>query len=1312
MKELLDTMVSKVIFIASLMVYVLHISEGNPCSLETPAVFVHSIYSLSPSNTTREKEELWRLMDEVSCVPSNTCCSCSNDTYFCSSMADIKTLVLPSTPDHSLFVGVLTNATTLDEVMRFDSWNFVVITSMVAAVEYAPSSIVCSTNVPSGFVFRNIHLVSIENIEINNCGEKHTGDHFTKGGAVVLENNTITEIIQVVFIGSIGSAIMLNNSLVNQDAELRVVGSRFQDNSIDNMPIYGGGVGIYSTSAAGPTHNLVINITDCIFYNNQASYGGSIALIENSEKSSRNTYLRVKNSNFTDNTAFEDGGAFYQLGLVDSIFKNCLFLNNVALHSGGAIAIYGQNPFQLQSVQLMVLDSCEFRFNSASGYAVLYVSLPLLPMENEKLTFQLRSVIVANNYLSPEVFDSDNCVMFFTNINVLMSNGVTLQYNKGSVVCLNNAYLHFENEVQFVRNFGYRGGAVNMQGLSLIHIHENATVDFKQNSAVYGGAIYKSGDSKRLYENKNIHECTVFNFLNNSSESYAINFVQNSAKLGGLALYVVNSGRNSSCELELQSTAEKVLNLAENPNAIETSNLDIDFKVHNENMLSISLGIYLTLNTEIRGFNQSSALFYVTLFKDGEEYVNTSNSGIHIVGPTALSLSQGLTFTNFFFLGPEVIGGKANNEYSNFSLTFFLAENFNTNATINLNFIPCKLGFEYSNNEKKCVCVESSHLLCSERQNLACIERGFWYGEEGVVIPCYSGFCKNSYDNCTSCELESGGGEYCTLQLLEEDECIDDRAGRACIFCRTNYSYTYGAQKCIEDSNCNLAKDIPIIVFTSIIFLLLIMFFMYGMLKIDSNKHFGYFYVVCYYYTVIGFVLPNSIISNSAQTIIDSLIKSFVTLNPIFLGQVDVCFNKTHLEITLLNFVFPIVVSILIAFQIKLSQKFPKYFNYKDNVLIRGICVMTLLSFGAILEASFNIINPVRYNNHTYVSIQPDILYLGGNILYIFSWLIAMIFMLVFIIPLTIFLLFSPLIMRCFSIMKFRPFLDQFHACYKEKYRWMSGFYFLCRLVYFAIIIDPATTEVSSYPYIRYASVTILIIHCLLQPYKTKLLNISDAIILADIALLSLIHNSQDAVIVGDVTISDIRAPVTYILLNIPVLYLLALIIGFSFLRIKKFRLIVSWLKERVEHYSTVCLDKVRRSADRQSNRRSGWERQIDESLELDLSISADFTRVNDAAWFTEPREPLLSSSNADNIRYTNLESSTEIPLSEPAADNKVTLVKPKPRFSEMTGDGLISSGKRKGSFLVQYMKYREDSLNPNEVTEVTGESDSLSGIN
>ena len=126
-----------------------------------------------------------------------------------------------------------------------------------------------------------------------------------------------------------------------------------------------------------------------------------------------------------------------------------------------------------------------------------------------------------------------------------------------------------------------------------------------------------------------------------------------------------------------------------------------------------------------------------------------------------------------------------------------------------------------------------------------------------------------------------------------------------------------------------------------------------------------------------------------------------------------------------------------------------------------------------------------------------------------------------------------------------KPLLDQFQGCYKDRYRWFAGYYMICRIVIITITIVLSSNDFTS----RYLLITtcaaILLVHLSVRPYKSKLLNAFDGLLLLLLVLVSIL-------LLAEFINSDSVVQITFALLTIPVVIFLALYLNVHKDAIKK----------------------------------------------------------------------------------------------------------------------------------------------------------------
>ena len=869
-----------------------------------------------------------------------------------------------------------------------------------------------------------------------------------------------------------------------------------------------------------------VEVLGCNFTNNIAKYGNGGAVFIKFMNSL--STLNCSSSNLSKNQATDNGGAIYTSQGGEYVWKDTSFSDNSA-KKGGAIYL---DPMQIQNTKHN-FSFCQWHNNSAniSGGAVYLMesasqyfyffhchwsnntantSVALLVSNVAQVA--IINCIVTHNHVRAIFHDKagTNCIVNAITSNVLLTN-VTVEKNLGSGFCLNQSNISLTGANTFANNLGYKGGGINLVSESLLHLHFATKLIFQANKATYGGGLYQNNFGTGL---------CVLNL--SEQNSIGITFQKNYAFITGDSIYFTNP--TDQCTSELQALGVD-FSLVSSPAA------NLNFT---SDLLSLLLGQNVILNTSITDFfgNPSNVYVYMQLLP--------RNTSVTLKGVHSFTIQDGMTSTIAYVTGQNQMS--ENNYFHFVPITAINGHIANIFVTI----LPCPIGFVYNSLLSQCECIESSssNFYCSLESANACVLQGYWYGMvdgASVTSPCYSGYCNNII-NCTRCvSNENPIYQYCQLPKQNNTEqCGGHRQGILCTECQNNYSFTFGAVKCVSSDTCLGGKVlIPFIVM--VLFEVTLVIALVIALKLGYGTNSAYVYGFVYYYSILGTLLPAVTTSSSNLSLVISIFESVTQLNPQFLGYVDICFptEMTILDQEVLQYINPIFITLIVLGLVFLSRFCSKYVNFRDNTPVRAICLLILLSFTSLGLTSYRILNPVTFvgTNQTYVSIQPSVVYFSGEHIYLF--LIASLVMAVFVVPFTLFLFVAPYLMRVCNLVRIKPFLDEFQGCYKDQYRWMAGFYFFCRLAYLFLGCSFTVFFENSEYMFQVLSFGIVIIHFLLQPYKDSKLNIADAILLADIVLITMLYGDSADIVFA--TLHDFRTVVTYVLIVLPVLVLVCL---------------------------------------------------------------------------------------------------------------------------------------------------------------------------
>lgn len=1005
-----------------------------------------------------------------------------------------------------------------------------------------PAETIVNYECQAGLTISNAFSVSVRNIRWQGCGQNYSCASLSQSVAFSIKDTPIASFVNVTFTKSTGTAISLDVSeqaysnpdcsgsscpWLTKELSFVFVNSTFVHNghqSDSDISNTGGAIEI-QIRASIPA---VISFERCNFEHNQAYYGGAIYVLAFVVEVCSESMINVSNTNFSYNSALSHGGSVYIDGIQGS-FQNCLFYNNTAgMHGGGVYQSAVDSCYE----STITFNNCVWTKNSAQGGGAL-----LLIAESPIDTYEpgsnisahiLNSTFVNNLVTVYSFYGESACIILASDIPLEMA-GTTIANNSASGLCLFQTELLVNDVVSIESNDGYHGGAMYIQD-SQIQMQPGSTLLLRNNKAVSGGALYQDGKLNAL-------KCLLA-FENGSTvhQSSVVIISGNYVYDRGISVFFIDPQRscpNVFVPPNVIIDGSSDLELASDATAMIFHNADNQFE-NGTSLLELALGQSLVLNlTVLDYFNNSATAFTNIILRD-------SNSGSDhyyaLEGFQSASLQTGINELQLKITGPEVI----NQSMSDYRLTF-LAPEFT--QTIGLAIIPCPTGFEYDSDSLQCVCVPFDSVDCDFNNAMACVKQGYWVGQfDGVSAsaPCSSELCENARGNCSECDIRNTNG-YCQLPIEENDQCNGRRTGLVCTECESGSAFTFAGLDCAPESTCSGASIIlpPLL---SVIFLFFLLLCLLLLIRVGRRYKLAYLFAFVYYFSIVRLLLPGNIVG-SAMVFIVSLFESVTQLNPRFLGYVPMCFSSSMSAIELQVFLYinPIIISLVLLAIVTLSRRCSKLTIFQGNVPLRSICLLILLSFTALSETSFNVLNPIILDgiNGTRVNIQPITPYWDLNE-HLPWYIISLFVLLVIVIPFTVFLLIAPFIVRCFNLTRIKPFLDEFQGSYRDRFRWMAGFYFLCRLFYMMILTSPSANLIATQYLTQMVSLGILLFHVLLQPYSSKWLNMTDTIFLADLLLLTLLYGTT-AGIVFEFSYA-FREVITFTLVFVPVAYMFIII--------------------------------------------------------------------------------------------------------------------------------------------------------------------------
>ncbi len=830
------------------------------------------------------------------------------------------------------------------------------------------------------------------------------------------------------------------------------------------------------------------------------------------------TLIQIIGTSFSNNAALIKGGGV----TADSAYTSMTTPTATPTDEGG-----GSEDIYSYSTQWIVQDST-FTGNTANqGSAAHFQQGYLLlssPSSNEgargRVPLTLRNVTSTRNtkhappgrkgtQLSSSALDIANLVVTIQDSLLCVDNAVTALVLRSSAMNVADGC-----KVHFLRNVGYRGGAVLLEGeTSIIRLRNQSSVVFENNSAVLtGGAIHiippLSSHSHQehltfygscfLYPPTTRQNCsTCFNISRSLS---SVRFANNHAPKGG----AVFGSTLESCPwvwLMRFKTNENIYQAMYND---ADSFIEFDAFPNSTSVLS-TLPVKMEVNKE----DKSMELY-------PGQIVNLRIMIMDNFGQTIPSVIQSTTFD----ASPSVISatiGPEGSWYVNYRRDPFLRvrgrENQSVNVTVieilslisvnlTVKLLPCSIGFVYNDTRGRCMC--NPRLL---ERRIRCNFKN--YRELTIPPNTWTGLLYSGPEdpaNRTSLPASAMGDlvvnecplSYClgvasnTTPPNNDSQCLAGslHGGVLCGGCIANHSAVLGPyNQCKVCTNISLML-IPLFAVAGIVLFLCIALFQ---LTVDK----GWVYVIifhCNTVTLYAYLLPSS--SKLHHLLIPA---NLVSLQIGF----GVCFydGMTTLDHTGLQLVFPFYLfflMVLFGLLSKRSSRLSQHFSPTQTFI-----TLSIMSYTSVLETCVTAINAITLttlNGHTSLrwTADPNLPYFTGKHRYL---LIASgILVVVYIIPFPILMLLPGVVYK--HTKNFKPFFDAMWAPYQIRFRFWLGARVLCLVAVYSMVYFLSTSGTR----VLLFSTTLFLflqVQASIRPFRSKWINLLDQTLIAIVVLLA-----------------------------------------------------------------------------------------------------------------------------------------------------------------------------------------------------------------
>lgn len=426
----------------------------------------------------------------------------------------------------------------------------------------------------------------------------------------------------------------------------------------------------------------------------------------------------------------------------------------------------------------------------------------------------------------------------------------------------------------------------------------------------------------------------------------------------------------------------------------------------------------------------------------------------------------------------------------------------------NITLRGCRPGY-YLKDNVRCICLKSPEKSSTDADGitrcqgdrLVFVKKGLWSGtvkkhsESFVTLPCPSMYCSFHCPHRVSCAPH----EY----LYSEEpskQCEGHRTGILCGRCLPGYSVVLGSDHCKICPNDNSWVGY------------LLLFLVIGtvgvvcvlLLNIDIST--SYYTGSLFFYQVVYLLVRDGFLPDPALKFLMGLANAQVGMGACM------WYGMTDLQKLALTYVLPSYILFLCLVIVMLSRMRRSIFSQRSA--LRAFTSLFLVSYTTFTSVSLELLH------YSQVS-DKKVLFKSGEVEYFHDehvgyGVLAIIICTVIVFPFPLCLcLVQPLsyIKPGIGGLTIKPFLDIFQSCYKSKYRWFAGVYYLARIILLLVYTFVSDTTVK-HGLLCFICISLLTIQANICPYKpvdtrdTKIgawVNILDSLLLMNLSFIALL---------------------------------------------------------------------------------------------------------------------------------------------------------------------------------------------------------------
>ena len=712
---------------------------------------------------------------------------------------------------------------------------------------------------------------------------------------------------------------------------------------------------------------------------------------------------------------------------------------------------------------------------------------------------------IANIYST--TFSDGYTSLLLTKTSITLSN-VTIVRSRNSAMRAILSRLNLTGNVSINDSYlanGY-GGALYLLS-SVVYLSAPARVVFFNNTAVIGGAVFVrpsyASTQRNVVEICFIQVHDLYGTLSNPGVQLI--FINNAAPRGGSALYA----DIKTCTLE--QTPSLNYNETNPMNVFNAISYGISYS-NSSNMTQSNIqyeAVAVTFCEAEDGrleqkmiTNQVMSIYPGTATRVWIASIDVYNNP---VPATIFTQTNNIVRLEYFITGqscqpynlPDVIIA------NNFSTTIYFGmetsdygalgwEVAKPNTRINVKkILPCPSGFEYLNNV--CNCSDfllNKNVVCNISEQsfsaLASTSITWWLGtqDENSTKLAYS----------PNCPLE-----YCNANLSivypsqrSNTRCNFNRSGVLCGRCSEGFSETFGEPLCARCESNNYIAFLAMFAALGLVIVVLIF-------TLDLTVSEGTINELIFYANIIN-IFSTSMFSSAIT--VNPFIKFlyvFISWLNLDIG-IELCFynGMDNYQKAWLQFGFSLYLLVIVSIIVIVSHQSKRIAALCGRNVLPVLATIIRLSYTKVLKNVISIFESANLHDVDTGTRYSVWLY-DGNIEYmgtphLVMCIFGVIVTVVFIIPYTIVILFSTWLLKlshrkifCW-VRTLTPYFDSYHAPYKNRYRFWTGFLLVIRILLSGVVLSLPDDRTTSMLIAVIVLIVVFTIFIGLRVYKKKYL--------------------------------------------------------------------------------------------------------------------------------------------------------------------------------------------------------------------------------